>query len=58
MTPLGLVVWCAVLGPIYLLVMARAGAVEEAEVMLVLSVEERFGIDLGPLKRIAERIVG
>jgi len=57
-TPIGLVVWCAVLGPLYLVVAFRFGAVDEEEVMLVLSVEERFGVDLGPLKRIGLRLMG
>jgi O-antigen/teichoic acid export membrane protein len=32
------------------------GGIEQEEVMLVLSFEERFGIDLGPFKRIARRL--
>ncbi|MFC7156185.1 flippase [Halomarina halobia] len=40
----------------YLLVVLRFG-VEQEEVMLVLSFEERFGVDLGPLKRLARRFV-
>lgn len=57
-TPLGLVVWCALLGPLYLVVAFRFGAIEQEEVMLVLSVEERFGVDLGPLKKIGLRLMG
>jgi O-antigen/teichoic acid export membrane protein len=33
------------------------GGVEEEEVMLVLSFEERFGIDLGPFKRVANWLI-
>jgi len=33
------------------------GGVEREEVMLVLSFEERFGVDLGPLKQIANRLM-
>jgi O-antigen/teichoic acid export membrane protein len=57
-TPFGLVAWCVVLGPLYLVVAFRFGAIDQEEVMLVLSVEERFGIDLGPLKRIGLRLMG
>lgn len=57
-TPLRLVAWCVILGPLYLLVAVRFGAIEEEEIMLVLSVEERFGIDLGPLKRIGLKVIG
>jgi O-antigen/teichoic acid export membrane protein len=32
-------------------------AVEQEEIMLVLSFEERFGVDLGPLKAIAKRLM-
>jgi O-antigen/teichoic acid export membrane protein len=57
-TPLGLIAWCVVLGPLYLTVAFRFGAIDQEEVMLVLSVEERFGIDLGPLKKIGLRLMG
>lgn len=33
------------------------GGIEQEEIMLVLSFEERFGIDLGPFKRIAKRLI-
>lgn len=33
------------------------GGVQEEEVMLVLSFEERFGVNLGPLKSVAKRLV-
>jgi len=36
----------------------RFGGIEEEEVMLVLSFEERFGVDLGPLKAVARRLIG
>lgn len=52
-TPLGLVAFVAALAPVYAVVMLRFGAVEDEEVMLVLSFEERYGIDLGPFKRVA-----
>jgi len=35
----------------------RFGGIEEEEVMLVLSFEERFGVDLGPFKAVANRII-
>lgn len=57
-TPIRLVVWCAVLGPIYLLAAMRFGAVDQEEVMLILSVEDRLGIDLGPFKRIGLKLIG
>jgi hypothetical protein len=36
----------------------RFGGIEEEEIMLVLSLEERLGVDLGPLKRVAGRVIG
>jgi O-antigen/teichoic acid export membrane protein len=57
-TQLRLVLWCALLGPVYLLVMIRAGAIESEEVDLLLGVEDRFDVDLGPLKRIGVRLMG
>jgi O-antigen/teichoic acid export membrane protein len=42
----------------YVVVVLRVGGIEEEEVMLVSSFEERFGIDLGPLKAAVGRLVG
>jgi len=42
---------------LYALIVLRFGGVEEEELVLLWSFEERFGVDLGPLKRIAEKIV-
>lgn len=43
---------------IYAVTTLRLGAVQEEEMMLLLSIEERFGIDLSTLKRIASRLMG
>ena len=43
---------------VYGLTVLRVGGIEEEEVMLVLSFEERFGVDLGPLKRVTRRLIG
>jgi O-antigen/teichoic acid export membrane protein len=40
--------------PLYLIIALRLGAVTQDEVMLILSAEERFGVDLGPIKRVAK----
>lgn len=45
-------------GVAYGLAVLRFGGIEEEEIMLVLSFEERFGVDLGPLKYIAKRLMG
>lgn len=42
----------------YGLAVLRFGGIEEEEVMLVLSFEERFGVDLGPLKNVAKLLMG
>lgn len=42
---------------LYLLIVLRFGGIEDEELVLLWSFEERFGVDLGPLKRIAEKIV-
>ena len=39
---------------LYGFVILRFGGIEDEEIMLVLSFEDRFGIDLGPLKDIAK----
>lgn len=42
---------------LYALVVLRFGGIENEELVLLWSFEERFGVDLGPIKRIAEKIV-
>jgi O-antigen/teichoic acid export membrane protein len=42
------------LGVVYVVVILRFGGIEREELMLVLSFEERFGVDIGPLKRAAK----
>lgn len=42
---------------LYALIIARFGGIEDEEILLLWSFEERFGIDLGPLKRIVEKLV-
>lgn len=42
---------------LYAVIILRFGGIEEEEIALVLSFEERFDIDLGPLKEIAERLI-
>lgn len=42
---------------LYAVIIARFGGIEDEEILLLWSFEERFGIDLGPLKRIADRLV-
>lgn len=42
---------------LYAVIILRFGGVEEEEIALVLSFEERFDLDLGPLKEIAERLI-
>lgn len=42
---------------IYGIAILALGGIEEEEVMLVLSFEERFGVTLGPLKRLAKLFV-
>lgn len=39
------------------IIVVSFGGIEQEEVMLVLSFEERFDIDLGPFKRIAKRLM-
>ena len=43
---------------VYGITVLRFGGIEDEEVMLVLSFEERFGVDLGPLKAVARRLIG
>ena len=43
---------------VYLLTVLRFGGIEQEEVMLVVSFEERFGVDLGPVKALARRLIG
>jgi len=42
---------------LYALIIFRFGGIEEEEVALVLSFEDRFDINLGPLKKVAERLM-
>lgn len=42
---------------LYGLVVLRFGGIEDEELVLLWSFEERFDVDLGPIKRIAEKIV-
>lgn len=42
---------------LYAVIIVRFGGIEEEEIALILSFEERFDIDLGPLKEIAERLM-
>ena len=42
----------------YAIAVLRFGGIEDEEVMLVLSIEERLGVDLGPLKTVASRVIG
>ncbi|MFW5905521.1 MAG: polysaccharide biosynthesis C-terminal domain-containing protein [archaeon] len=49
-----LVTMFAVFMALYGFVILRFGGIEDEEIMLVLSFEDRFGIDLGPLKEIAK----
>lgn len=57
-SPVGLIAWCGLVGPVYLMVLLRFGAVEQEEVMLILSLEERFDVDLGALKQIGLKLMG
>lgn len=43
---------------VYGLLILRLGAVQEEEIMLLLSIEERFGVDLSPIKRLARHLMG
>lgn len=42
---------------LYLLIIARFGGIEDEEILLLWSFEEKLGIDLGPFKRIVEKLV-
>jgi len=57
-TVLGVVVACVVYAPLFGVVVLRLGGVEAAEVRLVLMFEERFGVELGVVKRVARRVMG
>lgn len=52
-----LFVMFAVFLSLYAVVIVRFGGIEEEEVMLVLSLEERLGVDLGPLKAVANYLI-
>lgn len=56
-TPGILVTACLVYGIAYTVTILLLGGVEREEIMLILSFEERFGVDLGPLKRIVNRLL-
>lgn len=47
-----------VFGLLYVLVILRLDAIQEEEIMLLLSVEERFGVDLSRMKRLVKRVMG
>lgn len=42
---------------LYVLIVLRFGGIEDEELVLLWSFEERFDVDLGPIKRVAEKIV-
>lgn len=56
-TPVVLVTACLVYGILYSVAVLLLGGIEREEIMLLLSFEERFGVDLGPLKRVANRLL-
>jgi O-antigen/teichoic acid export membrane protein len=56
-SPFRLLAFLIVFGSAYPITVLRLGGVEKEEVMLVLSFEERFGVDLGPFKRVAKRLM-
>lgn len=43
---------------LYVVAVLRFGGIEREEIVLVLSIEERFGLDLGPLKAVAKVVMG
>lgn len=53
-TPLVLVAFFCTFAVAYAIILLRYGAIESEEVMLVKSIEERFGVDLSPFKRVAQ----
>lgn len=56
--PVVLVIGFGMFLVVYVLAILRFGGIEEEEVMLVQSFEEKFGIDLEPIKRLARRVMG
>ncbi|WP_435144630.1 flippase [Halobaculum sp. P14] len=56
-TPVVLVAAFGVFVVLYGVSVLRFGGIEDEEIMLVNSVEERFGVDLEPLKRMARRLM-
>lgn len=56
-TPVVLLALAFGFGALYVGIVLGLGGVEEEEVMLVLSFEERFGVNLGPVKAVAGRLV-
>ncbi|MFC7175740.1 hypothetical protein [Halosegnis marinus] len=55
--PATLVAAFLVFALLYAISILRFGGIESEEVMLVNSIEERFGIDLEPIKRIGRRLM-
>lgn len=47
-----------VFGLLYVLVILRLDGIQEEEIMLLLSVEERFGVDLYRMKRLVKWVIG
>lgn len=56
-TPLVLVGLVLAVAPVYVATVLYFGAVDREEVMLVLSAEEKYGVDLGAFKRVAKLFV-
>lgn len=55
---LRLLSFVVIFGGAYPIAVLRLGGIEREEVMLILSFEERFGVDLGPFKSFAKRVMG
>jgi len=54
---LGMVAFAAGMAPVYVLSILRLGGVEEREVEMVLGFEDRYGVDLGPVKSLVKRLM-
>lgn len=48
---------CIAFAPVYVLIILRFGGIEREEVDLLLDLEDKFDIDLGPLKQFANRVI-
>lgn len=48
---------CIAFAPVYVLIILRFGGIEREEIDLVLDLEDKFGIDLDPVKNIANRVI-